>query len=89
MFSEKKGRRRLHEDEREIYPNGELSKAEYKENLIKNLLPETGTTVCLGRGRNARLISEEISSTTENGAGCPLGDGMISSELMGNECMDI
>lgn len=50
-FSEKKGRRRLHEDEREIYPNGELSKAEeYKENLIKNLLPETGMTICAWGG---------------------------------------
>lgn len=51
LFSEKKRRRRLHEDEREIYPNGELSKAEeYKENLIKNLLPETGMTICVWGG---------------------------------------
>lgn len=50
-FQRKKGRRRLHEDEREIYPNGELSKAEeYKENLIKNLLPETGMTICVWGG---------------------------------------
>lgn len=45
--------------------------------------------VCLGRGRNAILTSKEISSMIENGVGCPLGDGMISSELMGNYCMDI
>jgi len=46
-------------------------------------------SVCLGWRRTTILTSKEISSTIENGTGYPLGDRMISTELMGNYCMDI
>lgn len=42
-----------------------------------------------GEGEKCNITSKENSNTIENGAGCPLGGGMISSELMGNYCMDI
>lgn len=32
----------------------------------------------VGRGRNTIPTSKEMSRTIENGAGCPLGGGMIS-----------
>lgn len=42
-----------------------------------------------GEGEKCNITSKENSNTIENGAGCPWGDGMISSELVGNYCMDI
>lgn len=56
---------------------------EYKANMIKILLVKNKTTLCVC-GREKSNAREEISSTIENYLGCPLGDGTISSELLGD-----